>query len=175
MYYDLIHCSLQVLDSLSEDATALGVCESLLKHANLQVTIFVLHYMLSRLSHCLHYAKTQDYSNKLLGARALLCLPDDHRRPYITLSAQPMLLVEQLLMDVKIDWAVMVIQQLRGNEHMSHIHNTDTPILEPELVKLHGMEESQDPFLKTIFFYCVKSLEIPRAIYVPETGQQCEL
>lgn len=150
------------------------MCESLLEHANLQVTIFVLHYMLSRLSHCLHYAKTQDYSNKLLGARALLCLPLDYREQYRGLIMQPMLLVEQLLIDTKIDWACSVIQQLRTSEHVSHINKLDTPILEYTPVAFSDEEESDDPFLNTIMYYCIKSLEFPQPILVQNTPAQCE-
>ena len=48
----------------------LGVCEAVLKQgSHLQTTIFVLHYMLTRLEHSLDMDKTKSYCNRLLGAK----------------------------------------------------------------------------------------------------------
>ena len=60
----------QVLDSLSDDRLTLQVCEAVLSQCeDLQTTIFILHYMLTRLLHCIHIARTHSYCNRLLGAK----------------------------------------------------------------------------------------------------------
>ncbi len=59
-----------MLDGLANEQLALSVCESVLEHcAQLPTTIFTLHYMLTRLAHHIHKAKTQEYCNRLLGAK----------------------------------------------------------------------------------------------------------
>lgn len=85
-----------------------------------------------------------------------------------------MLLVEQLLIDMKIDWACSVIQQLRTSEHLSYINKLDTPILDYTPVIFSDEDDSHDPFLNTIMYYCIKSLEFPQPILVQNTPAQCE-
>jgi len=93
----------QVLDGLPDNKLTLKVCESVLEQCtDFQTTIFMLHYMLTRLVQCIHVARVQDYSNRLLGAKALLCLPTQVRKEYESLVSEPMLLVEQLLIDMKV-------------------------------------------------------------------------
>ena len=70
------HC---LLDGLAGDGLRLQVCElvlsqcsdvaSLASTSKLEVVVFVLHYLLSRLGHCLQGASRQTYCNKLLGAK----------------------------------------------------------------------------------------------------------
>ena len=145
-----------MLDGLCDEKLTLQVCESVLEQCtDAQTTLFVLHYMLSRLGHCIHEAKTHDHCNRLLGTKvhsfllghtsyatiitllnplslnsflnpstpplltplsplpspspplplcvqALLCLPTPVRKDYESLVSEPMLLVEQLLIDMKV-------------------------------------------------------------------------
>ena len=147
-----------MLDGLCDEKLTLQVCESVLEQCtDAQTTVFVLHYMLSRLGHCIHEAKTHDHCNRLLGTKvhsfllghtsygyhyhpsqsslpqfipqslnsssvnplsppslplpppplplcvqALLCLPTPVRKDYESLVSEPMLLVEQLLIDMKV-------------------------------------------------------------------------
>ena len=57
-----------MLDGIADDKMALKVCEALLNRTDLQTSLFVLHYMLTRLSHCVAMNKSH-YSNRLLGAK----------------------------------------------------------------------------------------------------------
>lgn len=60
----------QVLDGLPDNKLTLKVCETVLEQCtDFQTTIFMLHYMLTRLVQCIHVARVQDYSNRLLGAK----------------------------------------------------------------------------------------------------------
>lgn len=63
-----IHLSLQVLDGISDEKMTFKVCEALLNRTDLQTSLFVLHYMLTRLSHSVAMNRSH-YSNRLLGAK----------------------------------------------------------------------------------------------------------
>lgn len=66
----------QVLDGLPDNKLTLKVCESVLEQCtDFQTTIFMLHYMLTRLVQCIHVARVQDYSNRLLGAKVHSLFP----------------------------------------------------------------------------------------------------
>lgn len=45
--------------------------------------------------------------------QVLLTLPEQHRASYAHLSSSPLLMLEQLLMNMKVDWATMAVQTLR--------------------------------------------------------------
>ena len=57
-----------MLDGIADDKMALKVCEALLDRTDLETSLFVLHYMLTRLSHCIAMNRSH-YSNRLLGAK----------------------------------------------------------------------------------------------------------
>jgi hypothetical protein len=57
-----------VLDGISDEKTTFKVCEALLNRTDLQTSLFVLHYMLTRLSHSVAINRSH-YSNRLLGAK----------------------------------------------------------------------------------------------------------
>lgn len=44
--------------------------------------------------------------------QVLLTLPEQHRASYSHLSAKPLLMLEQLLMNMKVDWATVAVQTL---------------------------------------------------------------
>ena len=77
-------------------------------------------------------------------------------------------------MDTKIDWACLVIEQLRADEHLMQIYKMDVPVLEHKPLTFPDEEDSNDPFLTTIMFYCIKALEFPHPILVQNTPAQCE-
>ena len=90
----------------------------------------------------------------------------------------PLLLVEELLIDSKIEWAGKVIGQLRSNEHLSNISTVDTPILERRLVMPGEVQEEEerddDPFTTLLMFYCDKALEFPQTTVVLGTPADSE-
>ena len=72
---------LQVLDGISDEKTTFKVCEALLNRTDLQTSLFVLHYMLTRLSHSVAMNRSH-YSNRLLGAKVRIA----HKLNAITFS-----------------------------------------------------------------------------------------
>lgn len=112
----------------------------------------------------------------LLHPQALLCLPADERKKYQVFLLHPLLLVEKLLIDSKIEWAGKVIEQLRANEHLSDISTTDTPLLERRLALAGGLgeERDNDPFTTLLIFYCNKAMEFPQSTIVQSTPVESE-
>lgn len=53
------------------------------------------------------------YSANLPHKQVLLTLPEQHRASYSHLSSSPLLMLEQLLMNMKVDWATVAVQTLR--------------------------------------------------------------
>ena len=113
-----------------------------------------------------------------LSSQALLCLPPGERKTYEDFLHYPLLLVEELLIDSKIEWAGKVIGQLRANEHLSNISTVDTPILERRLVMPGEVQEDEerddDPFTTLLMFYCDKALEFPQTSVVQSTPADSE-
>lgn len=53
------------------------------------------------------------YCVNLPHKQVLLTLPEPHRVSYSHLSSNPLLMLEQLLMNMKVDWATMAVQTLQ--------------------------------------------------------------
>lgn len=64
-----------------------------------------LCFLLTSMYDFLHSA---DLSHK----QVLLTLPEQHRASYSHLSSKPLLMLEQLLMNMKVDWATVAVQTL---------------------------------------------------------------
>lgn len=52
------------------------------------------------------------FSVDLPRKQVLLTLPEQHRASYSHLSSKPLLMLEQLLMNMKVDWATVAVQTL---------------------------------------------------------------
>ena len=100
----------------------------------------------------------------------------DERKTYEEFLLHPLLLVEELLINSKIEWAGQVIEQLRANENLLDISTMDTPILERRVALPGGLgeERDEDPFTTLLMFYCDKALEFPQSTIVQSTPAESE-
>lgn len=91
------------------------VCENLLERCfNLESLVLLLRFLLDRLSFQIHSAeKLKQLNNRLLGVKALLCLPHFVQEQYKPLMRRPLLIVEQLLIDLK----VLLLVNINYNVH----------------------------------------------------------
>ena len=80
------------------------MCEGLLSRCHkLESIMFVLQFLLSHLvSQIPSEKKIKSLTNQLLGVKALLTLPKFIQDQYRPLMGEPLLIVEQLLIDVKV-------------------------------------------------------------------------
>ena len=104
----------RILESMSDKEMTLTICNSLLKQ-NLHVsqTLFLIQFMLINLHDHLSPIRTSQLLCTKIGAKALLCLPEVSRPNYEHLVSRPLLLLEQLLMNMKVEWAVSVFRHLQ--------------------------------------------------------------
>ena len=78
------------------------ICDGLLEKCHrLESVMLVLQFILGHLDQ-LHSAKQLKLANQLLGVKALLVLPHFVREQYRPLMGEPLLIIEQLLIDLKV-------------------------------------------------------------------------
>ena len=104
----------RILEGLQDYDMTRAICDSLLTQ-NLHVgqTLFILQFMLTNLSSLLSPVRTEKLLCTKMGAKALLCLPVSARPNYEHLVSRPPLLLEQLLMNMKVEWAAKVFQRIQ--------------------------------------------------------------
>lgn len=104
----------RILEGLQDHDMSLAICDSLLSQ-NLHVgqTLFILQFMLTNLPSLLSPVRIERLLCTKMGAKALLCLPDSARPNYEHLVSRPPLLLEQLLMNMKVEWAAKVFQRIQ--------------------------------------------------------------
>lgn len=104
----------RILEGIQDHDMCLSICDSLLSQ-NLPVgqTLFIIQFMLTNLSSLLSPVRMERLVCTKMGAKALLCLPGSARPNYEHLVSRPPLLLEQLLMNMKVEWASKVFQRVQ--------------------------------------------------------------
>ena len=120
----------RILESLQDHDMTLAICDSLLSQ-NLHVgqTLFILQFMLTNLSSLLSPVRTERLLCTKMGAKALLCLPVSARPNYEHLVSRPPLLLEQLLMNMKVEWAAKVFQRIQVRKDYLQISSPRAPLI----------------------------------------------
>ncbi|CAH2327773.1 zinc finger FYVE domain-containing 26 isoform X2 [Pelobates cultripes] len=108
--------SLQLLQRIKDQNLQLAVTEqALLQNPGTFACHFLSDYLLSHFQNSLAETRQHDIQNMHMGSKVLLLLPESAHPSYEHLLSSPLLLIEQLLMNMKIDWvsvAVNALQQL---------------------------------------------------------------
>ena len=104
----------RILEGLQDPDMSLAICESLLtQNLHVSQTLFIIQFMLTNLPSLLSPVRIEKLLCTKMGAKALLCLPDSARPNYEHLVSRPPLLLEQLLMNMKVEWAAKVFQRIQ--------------------------------------------------------------
>ncbi|KAM4013795.1 zinc finger FYVE domain-containing protein 26 isoform 2-T2 [Anomaloglossus baeobatrachus] len=154
--------SLQLLKRVEDQNLRLSITEqALLQNPSIFASHFLSEYLLAHFSDVLLEMRCSEIRNIFLGSQVLLALPESAHPDYEHLITSPLLMVEQLLMNMKIEWvsvAVKTLQQL---------------LIQPDFT---FSVEDLDTLLST---YAGKALDIPfsfrekrtdSVIRVPESG-----
>nr|XP_048271684.1 zinc finger FYVE domain-containing protein 26 isoform X3 [Myodes glareolus] len=105
--------ALQLLQRIPDRTMCLEVTErSLDQHPSLATSHFLANYLTSHFYGELTTDRHREIRALYVGSKVLLTLPEQHRASYAHLSSSPLLLLEQLLMNMKVDWATMAVQTL---------------------------------------------------------------
>ncbi|KAL0969454.1 hypothetical protein UPYG_G00227580 [Umbra pygmaea] len=103
----------QLLDGLSD--LGLEVCERALDHRpGLAACHFLADYLTLHFQSQVSPARRRHIYNLHLGSKVLLTLPSASRSDYFSLRSEPLLMLEQLLMNLKVDWAALAVRTLHN-------------------------------------------------------------
>ncbi|XP_054913049.1 zinc finger FYVE domain-containing protein 26 isoform X2 [Poeciliopsis prolifica] len=105
----------ELLESISDVAVALDVCEHALdRRPGLAACHFLADYLTVHFQRQVSPARRRHIHALHLGSKVLLTLPPAARQDYFPLLSEPMLMLEQLLMNLKVEWVEVAVQTLHG-------------------------------------------------------------
>ncbi|XP_043842321.1 zinc finger FYVE domain-containing protein 26 [Dromiciops gliroides] len=105
--------ALQLLQRISDPTMRLDVTEhSLDQHPSLAASHFLANYLTTHFYRELTATRHYEIQALYVGSKVLLTLPEPYRASYSHLSSSPLLMLEQLLMNMKVDWATVAVQTL---------------------------------------------------------------
>ncbi|XP_026194977.1 zinc finger FYVE domain-containing protein 26 isoform X2 [Anabas testudineus] len=105
----------QLLEGLSDFVVGLDVCERALdRRPGLAACHFLADYLTLHFQRQVSPARRQHIHALHLGSKVLLTLPPAARQDYFSLLSEPLLMLEQLLMNLKVDWAEVAVRTLRS-------------------------------------------------------------
>ncbi|XP_069807243.1 zinc finger FYVE domain-containing protein 26 isoform X1 [Dendropsophus ebraccatus] len=106
--------SLQLLKRVDDQDLRLAVTEqALLQNPAIFASHFLSEYLLAHFSDSLPEMRCNEIRNIFLGSKVLLALPESAHPNYAHLIFSPLLMLEQLLMNMKIQWASVAVQTLQ--------------------------------------------------------------
>lgn len=105
--------ALQLLQRMSDPGMCQAISEEALSQKPcLEACHFLADYLTTHFQKSLSTARHNEIQSLYIGCKMLMALPVFARGNYEHLSSRPLLLLEQLLMNIKIDWAATVVQTL---------------------------------------------------------------
>ncbi|XP_049626488.1 zinc finger FYVE domain-containing protein 26 [Suncus etruscus] len=105
--------ALQLLQRIPDASMCLEVTEqSLDLHPSLATCHFLANYLTTHFYGDLTAVRHREIQALYMGSKVLLTLPEQHRASYAHLSTSPLLMLEQLLMNMQVDWATVAVQTL---------------------------------------------------------------
>ncbi|NXC13008.1 ZFY26 protein, partial [Corythaeola cristata] len=105
--------ALQLLQRIEDPGICLAISEqSLDQHPNLAASHFLADYLTAHFYTNLTTARRNEIQALYMGSKVLLTLPELSRVKYFHLSSRPLLMLEQLLMNMKVDWVAVAVQTL---------------------------------------------------------------
>uniref|UniRef100_H3BXK2 Zinc finger FYVE domain-containing protein 26 n=1 Tax=Tetraodon nigroviridis TaxID=99883 RepID=H3BXK2_TETNG len=105
----------QLLEGLSDSVVGLDICERALdRRPGLAACHFLADYLTLHFQRQVSPARRRHIHALHLGSKVLLTLPPAARQDYFSLLSEPLLMLEQLLMNLKVDWADVAVRTLRS-------------------------------------------------------------
>uniref|UniRef100_A0A8C3F059 Zinc finger FYVE domain-containing protein 26 n=1 Tax=Corvus moneduloides TaxID=1196302 RepID=A0A8C3F059_CORMO len=105
--------ALQLLQRIEDPGVCLAISEqSLDQHLNLAASHFLADYLTAHFYSSLTTARRNEIQALYIGSKVLLTLPELSRVNYFHLSSRPLLMLEQLLMNMKVDWVAVAVETL---------------------------------------------------------------
>ncbi|KAM3918038.1 zinc finger FYVE domain-containing protein 26 [Leptodactylus fuscus] len=106
--------SLQLLKRVEDQNLRLSITEqALLQNPGIFASHFLSQYLLAHFSSRLEEIRCNEIRNIFLGSEVLLALPECAHANYEHLLSCPLLVLEQLLMNMKIEWLSVAVHKLQ--------------------------------------------------------------
>ncbi|KAM8833445.1 zinc finger FYVE domain-containing protein 26 isoform 1-T1 [Synchiropus picturatus] len=106
----------QLLEGLSDFVIGLDICERALDRLpGLAACHFLADYLTMHFQRQVSPARRRHIHALHLGSKVLLTLPPAARQDYFSLLSEPLLMLEQLLMNLKVEWADLAVCTLRAH------------------------------------------------------------
>ncbi|XP_072896254.1 zinc finger FYVE domain-containing protein 26 isoform X1 [Hemitrygon akajei] len=103
----------QLLQGICDPDVCQVICEQALdQHPGLAACHFLSNYLTTHFHKSLSTARRHEIQAIRIGSKLLLTLPESAHDAYSHLSSNPLLMLEQLLMNMKVDWASVAVQTL---------------------------------------------------------------
>ena len=101
---------------------ALKICQEVLTNQKTSTpeNIYVINYILNSLFDLLQYEEKKKYVSVNIGLSCMLLIPEDLRSSYNHLINSPLLIVEQLLMNLKVGILSQVLSYIRSELEQSY-------------------------------------------------------
>ncbi|XP_010221175.1 PREDICTED: zinc finger FYVE domain-containing protein 26 [Tinamus guttatus] len=105
--------ALKLLQRIEDPDICLAISEqSLDQRPSLAASHFLADYLTTHFYGNLTAARHNEIQALYMGSKVLLTLPELYRVNYFHLSSRPLLMLEQLLMNMKVDWVAVAVQTL---------------------------------------------------------------
>uniref|UniRef100_A0A8C6ZC05 Zinc finger FYVE domain-containing protein 26 n=1 Tax=Nothoprocta perdicaria TaxID=30464 RepID=A0A8C6ZC05_NOTPE len=105
--------ALKLLQRIEDPDICLAISEQCLdQHPSLAASHFLANYLTTHFYGNLTAARHNEIQALYMGSKVLLTLPELYRVNYFHLSSRPLLMLEQLLMNMKVDWVAVAVQTL---------------------------------------------------------------
>ncbi|KFQ35431.1 Zinc finger FYVE domain-containing protein 26, partial [Mesitornis unicolor] len=105
--------ALQLLQRIEDPGICLAISERCLdQHPNLAASHFLADYLTAHFYVNLTTTRRHEIQALYMGSKVLLTLPELSRVNYFHLSSKPLLMLEQLLMNMKVDSVAVAVQTL---------------------------------------------------------------
>ncbi|XP_056403074.1 zinc finger FYVE domain-containing protein 26 [Hyla sarda] len=106
--------SLQLLKRVEDQDLRLAITEqALFQNPGIFASHFLSEYLLAHFLNGLLEMRCNEIRNIFLGSKVLLALPESAHSNYEHLISSPLLMLEQLLMNMKIEWVSVAVQTLQ--------------------------------------------------------------
>lgn len=149
------------LEEIGDPVTSLKTCERLLsREIPIPSVVFMIDFILTELQLHVNPIRKRELFRHRLGANAAMAIPQRSWISYERLTPKPFLLLEQLLIDIKVEWAGKVFNKMQTE--LATDENYD------EILRNEFTMEAFDDLLKC---YATKSLEFKVVTY-EERGKQ---
>ncbi|XP_066550908.1 zinc finger FYVE domain-containing protein 26 isoform X2 [Amia ocellicauda] len=104
----------QLLESIGDHELCLQISQQALdQRPGLAACHFLTDYLSSHFHSSMSSLRQHEIQAMRIGSKLLLTLPEPARQDYFQLLSSPLLMLEQLLMNMKVDWAAMAVCTLR--------------------------------------------------------------